>query len=65
MIGPYARGGRSGAAATSGQAPGIASYSIAIHDGLVKNRFTDGFAKNSKFKAREPRVMRRTYRTPQ
>jgi hypothetical protein len=38
---------------------------IAEEDGLVKSRFTDDFVKSSKFKARESRVMRRTYRTPQ
>jgi hypothetical protein len=34
-------------------------------DGLEKSRFTDDFVKSSKFKARESRVTRRTYRTPQ
>jgi hypothetical protein len=34
-------------------------------DGLVKSSFTDDFVISSKFKAREFRVMRRIYHTPQ
>ena len=34
-------------------------------DGFVKSYNFDGKVKSSKFKAREFRVLRRTYRTPQ
>jgi hypothetical protein len=33
-----------------------AARTIAKEDGLVKSRFTDGFAKSSKFKARPPQA---------
>jgi hypothetical protein len=45
--------------------PGAEDLILRKTDGREKNRFADDFVKSSKFKARESRVTRRTYRTPQ
>jgi hypothetical protein len=54
----------SGCKATHGSTE-MSSLSLAIKiDGMIKSRFSDDFAKSSKFKARESRVTSRTDRMP-